>query len=82
MTAHLKIYSSRAECETGIMQSKVSAAPLVSMALDRTRYYIKMASPRPNVEPKYLCTDGRWRKYDEIPELPHSTAALNAEEKP
>ncbi len=30
----------------------------------------------PNIEPKFLCEDGRWRCYDLIPDLPHSTASL------
>ncbi|MCY4548110.1 MAG: hypothetical protein OXC28_07070 [Defluviicoccus sp.] len=30
---------------------------------------------RPGVEPRFLCADGRWRKYDSVPDLPGSAAA-------
>lgn len=29
----------------------------------------------PGIEPRYLCTDGYWRRYDAIVDLPHSTAS-------
>ena len=38
------------------------------------RHYLKTPG-RPDVEPRFLCTDGRWRRYDLIPELPGSAAA-------
>ena len=35
---------------------------------------LKRPGARLGVEPTYLCSDGRWRKYDRIADLPHSTA--------
>ena len=37
-------------------------------------FYLKRVG-RENVEPRFLCKDGRWRRYDLIPELPGSAAA-------
>lgn len=34
----------------------------------RGRFYLKRLG-LPNIEPRYLCTDGRWRKWDNVPEL-------------
>ena len=36
--------------------------------------HLKRRMP-PGVEPLYLCGDGRWRRYDLIEDLPHSSAA-------
>ena len=38
------------------------------------RHYLKKPGA-PDVEPRFLCSDGRWRRYDLIPELPGSAAA-------
>lgn len=73
MSANLKIFPDRDAAQLRADKS-TAASDLVTIALARQRFYIKMASPRPGVEPKYLCTDGRWRKYDEIIELPYSMA--------
>ena len=42
-------------------------------------HYIKQPGSD-SVEPRYLCEDRRWRRYDAIVDLPHSTAQTRAEE--
>jgi len=76
MNVQLKIFPTQKEADAAVEKS-ASRVPLAVMQLDRQRHYIKRAG-NVGIEPTYLCTDGRWRKYDLIPELPHSTAASTA----
>ena len=73
MAARLRIFPDRRSGDEAVEQS-VSSIELVVLSLDRNRFYLKRPSPRLGVEPTYLCTDNRWRKYDLIVDLPHSTA--------
>ena len=74
MAARLRIFPDRRSGDEAVEQS-ASSIELVVLSLDRNRFYLKRPSPRLGVEPTYLCTDGRWRKYDRIVDLPHSSAA-------
>lgn len=74
MSHRLKTFSDRAAADKAAAKSK-AAQGLIVMPLGRV-HYLKLPSPGLGVEPKYLCADGRWRKYDLIVDLPHSTASM------
>lgn len=69
----LKLFGNRGAGADAQAKSKVLAQLL---ELPGKGFYLKRPGS-PGVEPQYRCEDGRWRKYDRIPELPHSTAATD-----
>ena len=72
MTGRLRLFGDWDAAEEQVEKS-MSVNALCIMTMGR-QHYIKMQSPRPGVEPSFLCTDGAWRKYDNIEDLPFSSA--------
>ena len=72
MSVSLKLYDDPTDALEASRRSRASS-DLQVLLLDG-RYYLKKPGSD-GVEPKFLCTDGRWRRYDLVPELPGSEAA-------
>ena len=72
MTAHLRLFDDLEEAKITQGRSRVNTYPQI-FPLGRQHYLKKPGQA--DVEPQFLCTDGRWRRYDLIPELPGSDAA-------
>lgn len=71
MPVNLKLFDTQLEAREAADRSK--AGVIYPMPLGK-KVYLKKAG-EPGIEPKFLCTDSRWRRYDLIPELPGSSAA-------
>lgn len=62
----LRLFGSSVEAAAAIERS-TGDHTLVAVPLRRALYLKRLGLP--NVEPRYLCTDGRWRKWDNVAEL-------------
>ena len=72
MSHRLKLFPDQATVSAAIAKTKVQGVQ--QLQLGDLGFYLKRPF-RPNVEPRFLCADGRWRKYDDILDLPHSAAS-------
>ena len=70
-TPHLKLFD---DAGAAISVAKTSKAgdDLQVLRLGAAWYLKKPGASR--IEPRFLCTDGHWRRYNLIPELPGSDA--------
>lgn len=69
---HLQFFAEMPDALDRLCKAKVSR-PIDVRALEGGLYLRQEGAP--SIEPTFLCTDGRWRRYDLVPELPHSSAA-------
>lgn len=65
-TARLRLYDDSQEAVQAARASKAGAD--IEVHLYGTRHYLKKPG-QPNIEPRFLCADGRWRKWDHVAEL-------------
>lgn len=77
MTHRLKLFGVPEDAERAAARSR-AGNDLQRLVLDGKTYLKKPGSD--GIEPRYLCEDGRWRRYDAIVDLPHSTAQTRLEE--
>ena len=78
MSRRLKLWDSPQKAFEAARRTRAGGA-IQALPLGAAGHYLKQAGSD-DVEPRYLCTDGRWRRYDAIVDLPHSTAQTRAEE--
>ena len=62
----LRLFEDSAAAGAAISRS-TGGHTIVAVPLERGFYLKRLGLPR--IEPRYLCTDGRWRKWDNVPEL-------------
>lgn len=72
MTHRLCLFDKAEDAAAAVNRSKISDFVQI-LNLSHRGADLKRAR-RDGVEPTYLCDDGRWRRYDLIVDLPHSTA--------
>lgn len=73
MVVELKLFDTPEDAVAIARRSRVVRHIEVLILAERGQAYLKQTGG-PSVEPTFLCADGRWRRYDLIPELPHSEA--------
>ena len=73
MAVHLRLFDNPEEAKIAQGKSRTNIYPQI-FPLGRQHYLKKPGLA--GIEPQFLCADGRWRRYDSIPELPGSDAAI------
>lgn len=65
-TARLRLFDTPAEASGAIARS-TGGHTVVAVPLGGKLYLKRLGLP--NIEPRYLCSDSRWRKWDNVAEL-------------